>query len=1198
MLKYYLCLYLLLYLIQSYSQSNLVFRQGFETEGDNWPIQHFSTEPCTIDGDTWNYHSELGGIIPSNGNSFWGIQDLNGNCGSSGFEFIELAMVNISDLRNVVISFDVQVKGYDNGDDIKYQLWMDGLPGDEVIVIDGQNDFSTEDWQRIDIPIPNQIKDVKLRISVKQNGSDTAALDHIRLTGTSIQKCEELFISEYIEGLSSTSFRNNFLELYNPSEDTVNLAEYSLIKYAGSNLEGVSLELSGKIPPYGTFLIEDITEQHHMEADISTNNAVMDYNGDDKIALEKSGILIDLIGIIGSSGNFAKDVCLLRKSEVQSPNSEYDPNEWDIYDLDYIKNLNTHGSFCEDDFPEIEVSGLGKQINDSDATSSLSNNTYFGAWPVSRDTIIVRAFSIKNTGIKDLNISAVNLGGQGNSLFSHDFQEPVSIVPNDSIILTVRYSPTSFGLHTNTLKILNNDPSEQEFEFVIQGEGTNEVNHPLIISQYYEGNSNNKWIEVSNIKNESSPADTYYLALYRNSETQNPIGSKPYRKILIPSIPENSSLKFSATFNVTMPEYALDGNEIKTSVCTFTGDDIILISTSDAEDCWVDRTDIIGKSGNWGSNLSLIRKSGCDASLPNTGFIESNWEELSIESVDKAITSSDARIGTYNSAQTIWSESGWTNGFPDTNKTAIISHNYITGIHGDLSTCSLIIEKNIQLIASAETSIEIKKDLLVDGLLEVENNASLIMIEDAGKIEVHGNIKIHKTTSSLRPLDYTFWSSPVESAQLENVFKASPKNSFFIFSTQEYSDSNNDSQDDNDNAWIGVSGVMEIGRGYTSMAPNPIPLSKNQKVVFEGPVNSGTIKIPIEKQFPISNSPAWNFIGNPYPSAINAESIFGHSQNMNLLYGTLYFWTHETAANTQGTNNSGQYSSSDYAMYTIGVGGIKATKNGETPTNSISSCQGFFVEAKNSGTLTLNNSMREKENNTHFFKPISTKKETKLWLNLTYLDGAFSQVLIGFNKYGKIDFDKNYDGIRIVNTDNLHLYSIVKKEKLGIQSLPPFSGHEQIKLGFIPNNYLNKTLKISVDHIEGGIKDFDIILSDNHLQKKHLLNHIPYSFSIDKSGPCDDRFELSFTNKELVESNHIETKLNWNLNDDYLLVKTNTSDRIERIEVFDLNGRKLRDVSVTNDHAYINWHGLPRRAIYILKVQLKDRRKLISKILI
>ena len=1200
MLKYYLCFDLLFYLIQVNSQSTLLFRQGFETSGDNWSIEKFSTPPCTNGDDTWNYHNELNDILPTEGLTFWGIQDLNGNCGSSNFEFFDLKTVDISTYKNVELSFDVQVIGFDNGDDMKYQLWFDGISQPEVVFIEGQNNFSTNSWLKIQISIPNRVNEIKLRLSIKQNGSDSAALDNIQLSGEYIQPCTELLISEYIEGSSSVSHRNNYIELYNPSNDTIDLSSYRLLKYTGSNLTASKLNLFGKVPPFKTFLIEDSKEILNIEADLSTNNSVMDYNGDDKIALEKEGNIIDLIGQIGESGFFAKDLCLRRDSKIQSPNNQYESSEWDAYNLDNTEDLRFHASQCEADFPEIEVFGLKQAIADGSSRTSLVNNTYFGAWPISIDTVISRSFTLKNIGKANLYISDINISGQPNSNFTHDFVNPVFLTTNDSINLQVSYVPKAAFISTIPLEILNNAPSEKVYNFKIQAEGTGPVNHPLIISQYYEGNANNKWLEIANTSNLASPENKYYLALFRNSDTENPIDLKPFRKILIPSIEPNQTLKFRATLNVTAPEYAIDGNEIKTAVGGFTGDDIIIMSTSDAESCWEDRTDIIGRSGNWGSNISLVRNHSCNASLANTGFTESNWMFYSINDIDLANNTTNEMLGIHNSGTTTWTNDGWSNGEPNINSKVFIVDNYTTNIHGDLQACSIQILKDASLNISSNDLVEIKNNLIVDGLLEIENDGSLIIIEDSADIQDKGVIKIHKTTTALNKMDYTYWSSPIDNANLETVFEQSPKNSFFVFSTLDFEDINNDGIDDNNDAWVGVSGVMEIGRGYTSMAPNTIPLSKEQKIIFQGMMNSGKIEIPILKLASTQNDhPSWNFIGNPYPSAINAELILKHENNKGLVYGTLYFWTHATEAVTDGSLDGDQhYSSSDYAMYTIGVGGVKANETGQAPTEFISSCQGFFIEAQKTGTLVLNNSMRSSNENAYFYKPLKNKSENRIWLNLKHQDGAFSQILLGFINKGKNGYDKQFDGIRLTNQHNLNFYSLADNERLGIQSLPSFNGIESIKLGLIPNDYLNKNLQISIDHIQGEIADLEVILSDKLLGKQHRLKLGPYNFIVDRKGPLDDRFVLTFNNTDDLINTPLETQINWKFMNDMLIINTNKLDVINRIEVFDLNGRKLRNLNCTKTKVFVNWYGLPRRAIYILRIHLSDNRKFISKILI
>ncbi len=1204
MLKYYLCLYLLLYLIQTFAQSTLISKNSFETSGDTWPIERLSTPACTQQDDSWNYHASLGDIIPSEGDFFWGIQDLNGNCGSSGFEYIEFSSFNITDVRNAVLSFDVHVKGYDNGDDMKYQLWLDGEIQAEVLFIEGASNFSTDNWTKIQISIPNSISTVKLRISIKQNGSDIAGLDNIQLRGNALNYCADLMISEYLEGSSSVSHRNNYIELYNPSNSSLDLSSYQLAKYTGKNLEYSSiLGLSGILEPWATFVVEDDQETLNIPADLSTNSSVMNYNGDDKIALFKDENIIDLIGVIGDSINFGKDLTLRRKSYIKSPNNEFDFDEWDSYGLEVTNDLGSHSSYCKGNLPEIELFGLGEVILDGSTASTIKNNTYFGAWPISKDTIIGRSFTIKNSGNKNLDVNNIKISGTEAVHFSTDFSASTSIAPNESIIFNIFYKPVQSIIHTAKLEIQNSDPSENPFEFVIQGEGTAPGTYPLLISQYYEGAGNNKWIEITNISDQTIQENTYYLALFWNEDSFHPIGSKPSRKKLIPSIKAGESIKFRATLNVTSPLHALDGNEIKTSVCGFTGDDIVVISTSGEESCWADRIDIIGRTGTWGSNLSMVRKYGCMASSPNTGFETKEWLVYPYQEVDIALSGTNQRIGIHTQGPTTWYEGLWTNGQPDIYRNVIIGSDYSTNTNGILEACSLRILKEAAFSIASSDYVNIQNDLIVEGALEIKHEGSLVMKNDEGIIEKKGSIEVHKTTADLKPFDYTYWSSPIDNASLETVFKDSPKNSFYIFSTQNFEDLNLDGLDDNNNSWVAVSGAMQVGRGYTSMAPRTTPFKNSQEVVFSGNLNNGLIEVPVSVQAEsMPQQHHWNFIGNPFPSAIDGEKLLNHPSNTDLMSGTLYFWTHHTSAVTDGSLGDQSYTADDYAIYTLGTGGVKASQNGREPTQYISSCQGFFAEALKEGTILFNNSMRTSLGNDNFFKPVNSKKnkqENRIRLNLTNDKGAFSQLLIGFIDGATSEFDQYYDGPRLDSKNYVSFYSVIKDHQLAIQGLAPFQGNEIIRLGLESRIPEKTAMQISLDQLTSWPSDSAIILYDKLLGKGQNLKLAPYVFELKKPEKFNNRFELRLgdlgpDDSELTAQ---DSKIIWQMHNNNLSVATNNKDQINRLEIFDLNGRKLIDLNVKKRLVEINWSGFPKRAVYILRAQLPDSRSIISKIL-
>ena len=734
------------------------------------------------------------------------------------------------------------------------------------------------------------------------------------------------------------------------------------------------------------------------------------------------------------------------------------------------------------------MTGKGQDIFDGNTHSSLNNNTYFGAWPVSKDTIIQQSYTIKNIGNKALMIDKITISGSDAFYFLQGFEAHQSIQENDSLVFTIAYSSKQLGLQTASVEIFNSDPSENPFEFIIQGEGTGPTAHPLLISQYYEGEGNNKWIEITNISGKSSPENTYYIALFRNETTKQPIGTKPSSKKLIPAIEPGQSIKYSATLQVTAPSYAIDDHQIKSNVCSFTGDDILVISTSGAASCWIDRKDIIGLSGNWGANLSMIRIYGCNSSTPNTGFQESDWLVYPYEDIDNAAPGSNQRIGIHNSGMTTWINESWTNGKPDAYRKAIIASDYSTALHGNLEVCSLQILKDISLLIQASDYVGIQNDLLVDGVLDISDEGSLIMIEDLGSIENTGSIFVQKSTTPLKPYDYTYWSSPVKNVILENVFWNSPINSFHFFSVKNFEDADQDGLDDNNDSWVRTSGDMRVGRGYTSMAPDTTPFINIQHVTFSGTVNNGLIATHLQTQNnTTANAHHWNLIGNPYPSAIDAELLLNLPENKGLISGTFYFWTHSTPAVLDNSYDTRAYTANDYAMYTVGTGGIKANPNSELPTRFISSCQGFFTEALKEGSLVFKNEIRSLTGNDNFYKSKSSKdslNQNKVWINLSNSQGAFSQILIGFVEGATTEFDSNFDGKRINTQNPINFYSLSRDQPLAIQGLPKFKGDERIRLGIEHKMMSASHFEISLDQITGEISNSVLILYDKLLHKK------------------------------------------------------------------------------------------------------------------
>jgi len=172
----------LLGVIFSYSQT--IAKQSFEASGDTWTPIIFSTPPCTIGTSVWDYTTSLPGMSPNEGNQFWGVRDLDGSCGGSGFEIITLPNVNISSYSDVAFSFDYNAINLDNNDDLKYELFYDGVSQGEVIVIVGVdgNSNDTGGWLTETVIIPDSVINVSVILSAKNNhNSDRAGFDNVQL---------------------------------------------------------------------------------------------------------------------------------------------------------------------------------------------------------------------------------------------------------------------------------------------------------------------------------------------------------------------------------------------------------------------------------------------------------------------------------------------------------------------------------------------------------------------------------------------------------------------------------------------------------------------------------------------------------------------------------------------------------------------------------------------------------------------------------------------------------------------------------------------------------------------------------------------------------------------------------------------------------------------------------------------------------
>lgn len=536
----------------------------------------------------------------------------------------------------------------------------------------------------------------------------------------------------------------------------------------------------------------------------------------------------------------------------------------------------------------------------------------------------------------------------------------------------------------------------------------------------------------------------------------------------------------------------------------------------------------------------------------------------------------------------------------DSNQNIIFTGDYAEA--ADVTACACTVNSGIVNFPTGNyLKLGGKLTVNTPGTLTFENNASLVQTSYTGSNT--GSIT-YKRNYSGGELDYTYWSTPVAGQNLLGVSPTANSNKFYTF-------------DPGANDWVKEnpsSTTMTIGKGYIFTGA-PLPATSG---IFVGVPNNGNQSITV------AGGETSNLIGNPYPSAIDADTFL--SANAAAIDGTLYFWTHNTAIQDRDliaidpftgltTAGSGKlaYTSNDYAVYNLtggvvinGVtfvkGGTVAVSAGVQPTGKIAAGQSFFTTSTAAGgTVAFTNEMRVDglgipNNNSNFFKSkkpktktISTTEKHRVWLNMSNDQGAFKQTLVGYITDATNDYDSRFDGESYDGNDFLDFYSVNMNKNLTIQARAlPFDENDEVSLGY--RTTINGKFTISIDQFDGLMTNQAVFVEDKLTNTTFDLKHGNYTFST-VAGTFNDRFVLRYTAKTLslqelqtidkinvLYSNKLKT----------VIIRNYVKDAtVNTVILYNITGQKIanwvvKDKEQTNIQIPIN--NLPSE-IYIVKVK-------------
>ena len=333
----------------------------------------------------------------------------------------------------------------------------------------------------------------------------------------------DLFISEYAEG---SSF-NKYIEIYNGTGQSVDLSNYQIWKISnGGSWSESTLSLSGTILHDDVYIIchssSNVNPFISSVADITWSQA--NYNGDDAIGLAKrtvsspsNFVLIDAVGQDGTDpgagwsvageSKATQDRTLVRKCDVTQGNTNWSlsagtnpqDSEWEVFPIDDWNNINQHTFPCQASviYGCIDSTALNFDPNaNSDDGSCL--------YPV---------FGCMNS--LALNYDSLATNDNGSCCFVSGCTDNLALnydstacYDDGSCIMPVFGCMDINAMNYDSLA----DASDGSCVFL-----SDKVD--LFFSEYGEGTSDNKWLEIYNSSSQNIDLTNYALARVSNDPT-------------------------------------------------------------------------------------------------------------------------------------------------------------------------------------------------------------------------------------------------------------------------------------------------------------------------------------------------------------------------------------------------------------------------------------------------------------------------------------------------------------------------------------------------------------------------------------------------------------------------------------------------------------------------------------------------------
>ena len=316
-----------------------------------------------------------------------------------------------------------------------------------------------------------------------------------------------VIISEYVEGASN----NKALEIYNPTAEAIDLGagSYVVQTYANGSSTPSAISLTGTIPSQDVFVLANSSSAAGILGVADMTSASLTFNGNDALVLRSggaAGTILDSLGVIGTDPGTewgtgltsTANNTLRRKATIKTGDTNttdaFDPAlEWDGYASDTYDGLGTHTCDCSG--PGLPTPPLLNPIGSQTVAPGSNLQFQVVATPTDGDAVTLTASNLPS----------------GSAFYPTN---------ETGTFEWLNASPT--GVYSATFYATDKDGSDSEaVTITVSSTPPVDTNCAVIISEYVEGSSNNKAVEIFNPTASAIDltAGSYVVQLYNNGGT-------------------------------------------------------------------------------------------------------------------------------------------------------------------------------------------------------------------------------------------------------------------------------------------------------------------------------------------------------------------------------------------------------------------------------------------------------------------------------------------------------------------------------------------------------------------------------------------------------------------------------------------------------------------------------------------------------